>query len=338
MKNLELDKYINDEQLNKLADFLLNLNLPIFINGHINTDYDSICSGLTLSYVLNQVGKNAKMIFSKDAEILYNRVKDNDFDEFIINKFEKPLCSKYVGILVDMNSTYRASQEQMFLDASVKINIDHHDNNNMICDIKYVDENAGANSENILKLCFIIEKKTGKKILNKYMAKLLCMGIITDTSNIVKSTNLAQTRWAINIIESFGISAKEIADTVYNNLNAEQLKILDESLKSKQTFGIISYYSIDETKIPESDIIHNDYCKVLSEIVDRDSNPVVLYEQIKSYSSVWEFRSSDIENYPVNEIALYFGGGGHKNASGATIKDKSAKEVVEAFNKVFNKK
>jgi nanoRNase/pAp phosphatase (c-di-AMP/oligoRNAs hydrolase) len=49
-------------------------------------------------------------------------------------------------------------------------------------------------------------------------------------------------------------------------------------------------------------------------------------------------RSKDIENYPVNEIALSLGGGGHKNASGATITDKTSEEVANYFVNYFQNK
>ena len=333
MENLELNKYINDKGLNKLADFLLEIKSPIYVNGHVNTDYDSICSGVLLAYLLNSLGKKATMLFSFDAKILYDRVKQDDYDNFISTTFTQPNIN-YTGILVDMNSTYRASFEDMFLKANTKINIDHHDNNQMECDIKYVDENAGANCENILKLALILEKKTNKKLINKYFCDLLCMGIVTDTCNIVKSTNLEQTEWAINIIKSFGVNSEEIANLVYLNLNAEQLEIFEKTIDSKQVYDYISYYIIEE-KILKSDVIHNDYTMVLSRITKIDLSPVVLYEQRKENESVWEFRSNDIKTFPVNEIALILGGGGHKNASGATITDKSPKQVVEAFLKYF---
>ena len=123
MENLELDKYINDKELNRLADFLLDIKNPIYVNGHINTDYDSICSGVLLAYLLNSVGKRATMLFSFDAKILYDRVKQDDYDDFISTTFSAPK-NDYTGILVDMNSTYRASFEDMFLNAQTKINID----------------------------------------------------------------------------------------------------------------------------------------------------------------------------------------------------------------------
>ena len=333
MENLNLDKYLQDKQLNQLADFLLDIENPIFINGHINTDYDSICSGVLLAYLLNSLGKNATMLFSYDAKILYDRVKQDDYDDFISTTFTKPNTA-FAGILVDMNSTYRASFENMFLEAKTKINIDHHDNNKMKCDIKYVDENAGANCENILKLALILQEKTGKKLINTYFCELLSMGIITDTSNIVKSTNLEQTEWAINIIKSFNVDIDKIANLVYLNLNNEQLEIFEKTIDSKQVYDYISYYFIEESSL-KNDVIHNDYSMVLSRIIKIDSNPIVLYEQRKENESIWEFRSSDIKKLPVNEIALMLGGGGHKNASGATIIDKNPKQVIDAFLEYF---
>lgn len=332
MKNINFEKYIDDKKLNQLADFFISQNLPIFINGHINTDYDSICSCLTLAICLHKIGKNAKVIFSEDASILFDRVNIKGYENLITTSFNYE--NDYVGVLCDMNTTNRASCKKMFENASIKINIDHHDNNNMLCDQKYVDEIAGANSENILKLILIIENKCGIKILDKDICSLLCMGIITDTCNIEKSTNLSQTKWAIDVIKTFGVDINQIANLVYLNLGSEQQVIFEKTISSKQVFDKISYYYIDDKDIANIKTIHNDFSMVLSKILEIDHNPIILYEQRQSNQSVWEFRSNDIKNLPVNEVALSLGGGGHKNASGATIKDKDYLQVISAFNQL----
>jgi phosphoesterase RecJ-like protein len=48
----------------------------------------------------------------------------------------------------------------------------------------------------------------------------------------------------------------------------------------------------------------------------------------------FEFRSRDIE-FDVSELAIALGGGGHKNAAGATIKDMTLSEAIEKVKKLL---
>ena len=157
MKNLELDKYNNDKNMQQFANYLLNIDCPIYISGHINADYDSLCSSLTLAVALSKIGKKVKVLFDEDAQILYSRADINGFDDLICTQLDNN-DKDYACVLCDMNVSRRSNFESVFFNAKYKVNIDHHDNNKMLTDIKYVDANAGANCENILKLILQLEK------------------------------------------------------------------------------------------------------------------------------------------------------------------------------------
>lgn len=324
MENLNITEFTQN---------LLEIDNTAVVIGHINTDYDSICSSLSLTLALNKINKKAKILLTKDAYVLVKRASIH----IPFKNRAKQIETNITAILMDMNSSYRAGEyEQVFLNAKVKANIDHHNNNQLEADFKFVDSKSGANCENVYKIILKLEDLTGNKILNKKIARLLLMGIITDTCNIDKSSNPTQTKQIVAELKKYYKNIEELANLVYLSLNKEQEKLLEHSLKSKQTFNFLSYYNVDCTNNFQN-LIHNDFGRVLARITELDNSTIIIYEQKFSDHSLWEFRSSDIENYPVNEIALTLGGGGHKNASGATITDKTGEQVVKEFLSYFNK-
>lgn len=330
----------NNKEIVNFTSNLLNVDLPIYILGHINTDYDSVGSCLTICHILNKLNKQAKVILAEDGKILFDRANINDYKTYIFNEDVNTLNNKeYVCLLMDMNTTARASNfEQVVSGAKYLINIDHHNNNNLPAKFKFVDDKSGANCENVLKIALQAEKQTNIKILDKDFCSFLAMGIITDTCNIEKSSNLKQTLWAVDIIKPYVSDINQIANKVYNQLNKEQQQILEKALPTKKVYNFISCYSVNHDWFCNLNLIHNDYAMALARITDIDSNTVILFEQKMDGYSVWEFRSKDIETYPINQIALNLGGGGHKNASGATILNKTTEQVVNEFLSFFKNK
>lgn len=327
--------YLENKSLITFVNNLTNINIPMYFIGHINTDYDSIGSCCCLAYALNKIGKQTFVVVGNDAKILLKDQNITYFNSFLTENINNETNS-YCAVLMDMNSTYRAgSYEKDYLKANVKVNIDHHDNNNMQADYKFVDSKSGANCENVLKIILLLEQKFNIKILNTDICSMLSLGIITDTSDIVNSSNITQTEWAIQKIKEFNVDVKKIAQNVFYKLNENQEKILTQAMLNKQTYDFLSYYYVNCKDFDQLNLIHNDYAKILSNICNNDNSKVIIFEQKFDDHSVWEFRSCDIQKYPVNEIALKLGGGGHKNASGATISNLNSDGVINEFLNYF---
>lgn len=316
--------------MKNIVEALINLKNRIYLIGHINTDYDSICSCLSMAYCLQKLNKDVKILLTEDAKVLLRNanitISNPIFESEIPQEKEN-----YSAILMDMNTTKRAgSYEEFYLNAKVKINIDHHHNNKIIADAKFVDQNAGANCENIFKIIQQIEKEKDVKILNREICYLLSIGIITDTCNLSSSTNMEQTKNIIHILQENNVNIKEVAQKYYLTLTSKQEKLLNLALKSMEKIQNVSYYGVDCSKLKEK-FIHNDFAIVLNQITNKDKNTYILFEQKFNGYSVWEFRSSNGKHFPVNEIATSIGGGGHAHASGATVYNCNKDDVINLF-------
>ena len=324
-----------NEQIINFAKKLLEINKPIYIIGHLNTDYDSIGSSFSLCEILCKLNKKAKVFLDGDGLFLAKKIKGNSLSKFLakdIDKIEKDYCA----ILVDMNKTSRAGNfEDIFLNANIKVNIDHHDNNDMIADFKYVDEKSGSNCENIFLIAKCLENLTKTTLIDKKLSYLLTIGIITDTCNIEKSSFIEQTKEIITELQSFKVNTEKLAKKYYHGLTKEQKNLLKNAIQNLETINKLNYSYIDTTKL-KREFMHYDYVKVLAEIIKLYPNVITLFEQKFENYSIWEFRSNNPETYPVNEIALSLGGGGHKNASGATTTNLSSQEVIDKFKILFD--
>ena len=116
--------------MDKIIKTLKDLELPIYIAGHIEPDDDSIASCLSLAYLLNSLGKaTCVLLEDKDRIILDNHTLDINISNSVHDE-------EYVFVLLDSNETYRLGNfEQYYFNAKLKINIDHHKGNNTNADV-----------------------------------------------------------------------------------------------------------------------------------------------------------------------------------------------------------
>lgn len=308
-----------------LTDALKNIDNDVFIMGHINPDFDSIGSSVSLFLALKKLGKRAHILLDDNGIRLLRVCHREDLIPYV----ETTISAKnYSAIFVDGNTLDRIGVfKNVFSNAVTKFNIDHHEKNNILCDYKFVDEKASANCENV----FFILRKLG--LLDKEIAEFLFMGIVTDTNCF--SIELDENTFTIaNELRKYGISTSKIIKDVYSLKTLKSLKIQDKAMSLLEK-GAIYYIVMDMQDNDFKDLSHN-------EIVSMVSNPSISYDGIDVIAvmqkfndkTVIEFRSAS-EDTPVDEIARMLGGGGHKSASGCTILSNDINGIKRKIDNYF---
>ena len=143
----------------------------IVILTHENPDGDAIGSSLAMYLTLVKMGKQVDVIipeFPKAYEFLpgADNVKKEGREEI----YDLAICVDVTGI------NRLNGYSKYFEDAKVKIQIDHHQVNEMFADYNFVNPASPACAQNLI---FIIEQ-LGVEI-DKEIGTCLLTGIITDT-------------------------------------------------------------------------------------------------------------------------------------------------------------
>ena len=180
-----IDYNILKKVINKLDDRV------ILVAGHKNTDYDSMCSSLAFTLFLNKIGKKTFMLLEeKDLSKLnwFNKL------DYILSEYSG---DNYNFILLDSNRKSRLGVFEKYFDkASIKINIDHHEDNKKEADYIFVDENISSTCEIIYNLI--------KDNIDKDIATLLYAGIASDTNSFYKRVTPSTMLCASKLLE-YGI-------------------------------------------------------------------------------------------------------------------------------------
>lgn len=296
----------------------------ITIYGHINPDGDSFGSGLALRELL-KTNFPEKKVYTVGAGLshFYNRF--GKYDEV-----SDEIIQQSLAIVLDCSEVDRVSDQRVRLAQQI-VKFDHHIENGPFFGIKYVDENAVACCQIMLE--FALECKFK---INKLAAELLYLGICTDSGRFRYAPTNAKTHRLIAKLFDLGIETKSIFDILYIS---EEAFVKYQALlvsRFKRTEHNVIYCFADFPDYDQFGLKFEQISKNVNVIGNIRGCPIwVLFTRSKEGSIRVEFRSNGAN---VQEVAVKYGGGGHKCAAGARLVDQKdfslCMKVVEDLDKV----
>ena len=288
----------------------------IFICTHLNPDGDTIGSVLALQRVLKFYGKKV-FVYSQDG------IPDNckflkDVEKIISSVLPTDLENYDLFLFVDCNDFKRVGLEnEIATNFNEMAIIDHHVKTENKADFALIDEKASSTAQLVYDMLIACEVK-----IDEIMAEYLLCGIICDTGAFKFSNTDAHTFYtSAKLVESGGDTAR-IVKEYFDSKPLSALKLTGHVLNNLELYDngkiIIGYVSkavMDDLNATRED----------TEGINAQINSLkgVVFSAFIREVEINVFRCSFRGNGKIdcNKLAIAFGGGGHINAAGATIKD-----------------
>lgn len=323
---------MNDSEIiNQIAAEIKKAN-KIIIFHHIAPDGDSLGTALGLREMIEQINtiETVDNVITSYIPEMYKYLPDiNEFksikDPTLYNSYD-------LGIAVDCaNKDRLGDAEELFNRAKRTICVDHHPTNYGFADIDFIESKASASGELIYKLI----EPLGVK-LNKNIAINIYTAILTDTGGFkFENTSSETLRICADLIDA-GADPVSIYKYCYETKSLAMVKlhakVIDQAIVSddkKIIYGLITREMLDE--LEASDDFIDGITESMRQIKGLEL-ALVFKETMKKTTRV-SFRSNGLD---VCSIASFFGGGGHKLASGCLIEkgiDEAVKDVIPVVKK-----
>lgn len=302
----------------------------ILINIHKHPDYDSISSAVSLSNVLTRLGKKNKIIgcqkvnehfsFIKGAE----KIELIDYSAFDFGQYD-------LFIIPDTGSFDRVTGnlDIRLPEALNYIVIDHHKTNNFVEKLKVLDEEASATAE----MLYRIYSDWGIDI-DPVLATLLLTGIMGDTVFLRYSENSKRTMSVVNKLIEKGADKDDISESFFERYDFNTIKLLGIFLENMKREGRFVWSAVDyETyaKYGKPEGVREMAADLFFRGIKDTDFGVAMVEYEKGEISL-SFRSK--KQTDVSVYAKKLGGGGHKNAAGATVKGRFEQKIPELINTI----
>lgn len=298
----------------------------VVILTHENPDGDAIGSALAMYLTLKKLEKKVDVIIPEFPNV-YEFLPGADK---IKKEGKKEVYD--LAICVDVTGINRLNgYSKYFEDAIVKIQIDHHQVNEMFADYNFVNPASPACAQNLI---FIIEQ-LGVEI-DKEIGTCLLTGIITDTGGFKYEGVSAETFEFTSWLLAKGVNVSDVYKKVLQmktRANFELRKLIMERMEflcdNKVTF---TYVTLEDKKNVNAVPGDDEGLVEIGRDIEGVEVSILLREKENGYKA--SLRSNNYVN--VSDVCLPFAGGGHMKAAGCNIygtleecKEKIIKEVIK---------
>jgi len=306
------------------------------VTSHVSPEGDSLGSQLAMANLLSQMGKDFVIVDSDPIPARYRFLPNVS----LIKSTRKKIGKKDAAIVLDCPNLTRVGKvEKMVRKCRHIINIDHHVSNSMYGNINWVEKDASSVGEMMYKLFKATDCDISKKT-----ALYLYIAILTDTGSFNYGNTSSATHEIVGELLGYGLEPFNISQNIYENKTLGEIRLLGKVLSSLKVTpnGKIAYITVTKSLLEKTGSKPSS-CENFVNFARsvRDVDVAIFFrEDIKKKNTFHaSFRSTNRAD--VNAIASYFGGGGHKNASGCVLKgsyvDIKKKVLLKANHEIRKK-
>ena len=292
----------------------------VTILSHMRPDGDTIGTALGIYAILKKYKKSVEVVNAdKDIPIYLNflpnfsKIKSKiDFDDSLI------ICCD------------GGSKKLFGFDLSSRdiLNIDHHKTNNNYGLVNIVNSNYASASQ----VAFEVFRE--EFTLNSDSATCFYTALVSDTQYFRTNSTTKEVFDVSSAMIAYDINISEVAYHLNRRKALSSLRILGMTLNSLELYcgGQISTMVVTKMNIKKAGVKYSDLLGIVNYGISLATvNISILFIELDNLVRVSLRSKKDID---ISTIATYYGGGGHKNASGFEMKIDN----IEMFLKDLIKK
>jgi phosphoesterase RecJ-like protein len=294
----------------------------ILIASHVFPDADAIGSQLALGNILESQGKKIFYYCDEFVSGMYEFMPGSEqLDSNLpdISQFD-------AAVAVDCGDRSRLGNE---VDALFQIHpfivIDHHAGHREFGDFGWVEGGRSSTAEMIFDLALALNADISyNAAFNLYAA------IVSDSGSFKYESTTAYTFKVASYLLNRGVVPSEVAGKLFDNYSANRLRLLEKVLGSLELYfeGKIAVITATDEMFETAGAKREDTEEFINlpRAIGSVKVAAFLKETLDGYIKVSLRAKGECD---VAQVALKFGGGGHRNAAGYRAKNKTLAEVSE---------
>jgi len=333
-----ITKIIHEDQIQKAKKYVEKGESFVIVT-HVSPDGDALGSSLGLYHFLNEYGKDKVNIIVPNNFPSFYRWMPGVKDVIIHEKYpefaEKLIAEADVIFCLDFNEPKRIEKLAPAVVAAEgrKVMIDHHLNPADFCRVVMSYPQFSSTSEMIFR--FICRMGMFDK-MNKKAAECIYTGMMTDTGAFTYNSNQPEIYTIIGELIKKGINKDEIYRKVNQVHTESRLRMMGYVLYEKMKLYPGHHAALITLSQEELKRFHYQPGDTEGFVnLPLSMNEVSFVVFLREDSDYIKVSLRSVGDFPCNEFASrYFGGGGHKNASGGEFFG-SLEEAVSVFEKAL---
>ncbi|MDQ5846383.1 MAG: bifunctional oligoribonuclease/PAP phosphatase NrnA [Acidobacteriota bacterium] len=302
---------------------LIEAKRKFAITSHVRPDGDSLGSSLGLYWLLRALDKDVEVIMRDAVPHAYQKLPGSN-DVRVTPVADLPYHAVFIIECSDITRPGLLDLDKQFV-----VNIDHHATTGLFGSINWIDSTASACGEMIYNLA----KALGVRV-TKEMAECVYTALITDTGSFHFSNTTERTFKVASELLRTGVKPAKTAEAVFASYPWSRIQLMGAVLSTarRDSTGRVAL------------LRHSLEMQHTAEASDEDADGFVNYPltvgEVEAVAMLKEcelgvYRTSLRSKGDVNvaKVAEKFGGGGHRNAAGCTLRGtwEEAEETIIAL-------
>ncbi len=292
---------------------VLQKNTTFFLTGHERPDGDTVGSELALAGFLKNIGKRV---------VIANRHAVPDYCLFLpgarsIRAAEKIPGRFDVAVVFECSGPDRMGRIiDLDRQAGIVLNIDHHVHHGLFGHINLIDPGASSNSE---QLCQVFAQAGHS--LSKAEATALYVGLVTDTGRFQQENTRPQSHWIAGHLLAAGVDVADVYRHVYGTRSVPALRLMARALGGlrQEADGRVTLLRLTRMDFTQTGAQEDDTEDIVNQgLLPSTSLVSVFLRELENGRGV-KASLRGKGRVDLCRLAVSFGGGGHKNASGVTL-------------------
>lgn len=282
----------------------------IIIHRHVNPDGDAIGSQKGMKEIIKLNYPEKKVFMVGDSPSRYFFIVPEGMDEV-----DDTLFPSSLSILLDMSSPSLVSDER-WREAGDTLRFDHHLFIEKICRTEVVDSTAESTAGLVAYWALSLGLS-----LNSLSASALYTGIVTDCGRFLYGNITPRTFRVVSELVKYDFDRSAIYTNLYSeDFSALKRKSFYLSKIQKGKNGVAwTYNTISDVARMGGGAVSVSRGLVNTMANIKGVNIWVSFTEDENGGILTELRSRGCD---INRIAVKYGGGGHRNASGAVLETK----------------
>ncbi|MFY9702636.1 MAG: bifunctional oligoribonuclease/PAP phosphatase NrnA [Terriglobales bacterium] len=276
------------------------------VTSHARPDGDGIGSALACAQILRVMGKVADVVMHDGVPRIYQNLP---FADRVIKADRIPAADAV--ILLECDSTRRTLLDG--LDKCFLINIDHHVSGRNFANVNWIDSSVMATAE----LVFRFARRACVPI-DRNMATCLYTALMTDTGSFMFEGTNEHTFTVARELALAGADPALCARSIYFGHSTAKMRLLGAALSNLHREGSLAWIWVTQEQMTRFGAREEDCEGLVNYALSMgDVQVAVFFRELADRRLRVSLRSKGEVN--VSTVAEYFGGGGHKCASGCSI-------------------
>ena len=317
-----------EELAHKLLSYI-DSEHEIYLYPHTSIDGDALGSTLAMLVALRKAGVKARFLYDEVIPGKYDYMEGLALIEPYPDRIDSCITRQSLALLIDCSEPSRTGRRQQLLEKAPQIAVaDHHISEGHSGYLRFIDPGAAATGEIVYDLIVLMEKITGRDLMDQQISVMLMTAIISDTGRFTFSNTTQRTFEIAAALMPYGVAIRDIVYQLFDLSSKGRLRLsghvfstAEFYLQGKIALALVSQSVMDACEAQDSDL--DGLAAQLRNIEGVEVS--FLLRELNNGTIRVNIRSGT--GFDAAKFAKSMSGGGHARAAGTTLSNISIQDA-----------